>query len=133
MRTRTLLLLAIGCGLAILLAGGIWLFRLVDAPEATAPLRIGESGQAGDLVATVDSVHEQGGVVVVEMSLSGVDDPDVLDGFRLSVLEGLLQPESQRSNPSELPPCRAVTVEEHSCTLTFDVGESSGNTRLLLL
>src|SRR4051794_22678604 len=120
MRTRTLLLLAIGCGLAILLAGGIWLFRLADAPAAAAPLDIGQSGQAGDLVATVEAVHDDAGVLVVDMSLSGVDDPDVLDGFRLSTLDGLLEPQGDLAAHSALPPCHAATVAAQQCALFFD-------------
>lgn len=133
MKTRTLLLLAIGCGLAILLAGGIWLLRLVDAPEAAPPLKVGESGQAGDLVATVEAIHEQDGVLRVEMALSGVEDPDVLDGFRLSILEGLVEPDPDPVTTDDLAPCRAATLAEQSCVLVFDIGETDGSTRLLLL
>ena len=64
MRTRTLLLLAVVCGLAILVAGGIHLLRISG----------GESADADDL------------------AIGGVDDPTGTDGFTLVVSGDVLRP-----------------------------------------
>ena len=47
MKTRTLLLLAVTCGIAILVAGMFVLLRL-DHQTTAAPLGIGQQGVAGD-------------------------------------------------------------------------------------
>ena len=56
MKTRTLLLLSVGCGLAILVAGMVLVLQLAGQPAPAAPLAIGATGQAGDLVVTVRDV-----------------------------------------------------------------------------
>src|SRR3954470_17393994 len=83
MRTKTLLLLAVGCGLVILLAGGIQLLRVGGQEQSAKVLSTGQAGKAGDvtveLVSTTVGQDDLNAVVRV----GGVDDPDGLDGFTL--------------------------------------------------
>jgi len=90
MRTRTLLMLSIACGLAILLAGGIQLLRIANQEPATA-LTIGGTGQAGDAVVVVTGFGEHDDFAIVDVTLSGVDDPDGLSGFRLQAPNTLVE------------------------------------------
>jgi hypothetical protein len=127
MRTRTLLLLAVTCGLAILVAGTVQLLRL--AGQETAPvLAIGQRGAAGDAkVLVVDPIDERDGVATVTVTLSGVDDPAGLDGFTL-VGPGRAERPNQRGESA----CEGFTVAPVTCTLTFPTAAMEGNDRVLV-
>jgi hypothetical protein len=126
MRTRTLLLLAIGCGLAVLVAGMFLLLKLDHQKPATI-LGVGETGRAGDAVVQVVSVA--GGVdsMVVTVTLSGVDDPHGTKGFTLVVPGLLLAPVYGASDE-----CVALTERPTTCTLTFATGQAKPGSRMLL-
>lgn len=129
MRTRTLLLLAVTCGLAILLAGGIQLLRLANQ-ETTEALGVGDKGTAGDAVVVVDRIDEDAadGLLVVTVTLSGVDDPDGLEGF---TLVGVPKPvEIQQSSAEDA--CAGFTVAPVTCTLRFPTDEFTTRDRQLL-
>ena len=72
MKTRTLITLAVACGLAILVAGAVFLWRVtahrdqLTVPEIKAP---GQSQQVGPVTATVDSSSDVGTLVVVRVHL----------------------------------------------------------------
>ena len=83
MRTRTLLLLAVTCGLLILVAGGIFFLQLSLQDPKSPPLNVGDSGTAGDVTVTVESVEETDGRMTVTLEIGGIDDDDALDGFTL--------------------------------------------------
>ena len=132
MRTRTLLLLAVGCGLAILLAGGIQLLRLSGEQEQTTEqLELGTVGAAGDLQVTVVRALEENGLMRVEVRLSGVDDPDGLDDFRLVVTGGPIEPLAAAQAGDAA--CDGFTEAEQTCSLVFGTAEVEGSARVLLL
>ena len=85
MKTRTLLLLALGCGLAILLAGGVLLVKLAGQDDPEPPVALGVESSIGDMRVTVLSAAEQptADTLTVELVLGGVDDPDGAAGFEL--------------------------------------------------
>ena len=85
MKTRTLLLLALGCGLAILLAGGVLLVKLAGQDDPEPPVALGVESSIGDMRVTVLSAAEQpsANTLTVELVLGGVDDPDGAAGFEL--------------------------------------------------
>ncbi len=117
MRTRTLLLLAVSCGLVILVAGGFWLLRLDGANETgSVTFAIGDTAQAGDLRITVLSAAEGDGLMEVEVRTSGVEDPRGFDAFTL-LTSDLLSPVDPGDDPAG---CRATTVAEQTCTLRYD-------------
>lgn len=132
MRTRTLLVLAVVCGLAILVAGSVQLLRLTgDADGSSADdLAVGETASAGDLVVTVISAGEAGGFMRVQVRLGGVDDPAAIDGFRLIAPGGAINPLGVDAGDGA---CGAVTVAEHTCTLVFETASAGGTARVLLL
>ena len=81
-RTRTLLLLAVACGLVILVAGVVQLLRIAGQDDAEfSPL--GAEVSVGDLRVVVESYDESGGTATVAVRLGGVDDPDAAADFRL--------------------------------------------------
>lgn len=127
MRTRTLLLLAIGCGLAILIAGGVQLLR-VGGQKATAPsLNVGQPGKAGDV--TVTLLAPAGAVdgttdLSVRVRIGGTDDAKAFDGFTLVGPGKVAKVKSST--------CPGVTVEDAECTLTFATDEMQGTSRQLI-
>jgi hypothetical protein len=126
MRTRTLLLLAVTCGLAILVAGGFQLLRLADQTAVVA-LSVGSTGSAGDATVKVVDFHESAGVAVVTVTLSGVDDAKGLDGFRLQTVDELLAP-----NQHDPRACTGFSFVPATCTLSFGTSGAKGASRQLV-
>src|SRR3954451_13342201 len=123
-KTRTLLLLAVACGLAILVAGSIKVFLIAD--EKSPPqLGIGESATIGDMKVTVDSVERRNGQTLVSVDLVGVDDPDGATSWVLGVLGSQLKPLEPPSQAGA--PCGATTKSTPTdCVLAFATDEAKG-------
>lgn len=127
MRTRTLLLLAVVCGLAILAAGVVQLLRIASDDDAGDRLHsVGETVQIGDLTVEVTGYRESAATGAAEVRLGGVDDADGSEPFRL-VVGG----EALRADAAAPAACGATTVTEQSCTLTFPLGDAPGGIRVL--
>jgi hypothetical protein len=126
-RTRTLLLLAVACGLVILVAGVVQLLRIAGQDEPAPAAQIGEPVRVGDLTVTVDSYSERDDRGVVELSLGGVEDPAGTADFRLVVPGASLS-----ANGSGSDACAGTTVAQRACSLTFDLGGTEGSSRVLL-
>jgi len=126
-RTRTLLLLAVACGLAILAAGVVQLLRIANQDEAAAVVPIGQAVRVGDMSVTVEAVTERQGSVLVDVQIGGVDDASGSEPFRLVVPSGALVPDGSAGNH-----CGATTVQVQPCTLAFRLGADAGSSRVLL-
>jgi hypothetical protein len=124
MRTRTLLLLAIGCGLAILLAGGIQLLRVGGQQQSTKLLTTGEPGKAGDVTVTLVSSSAASSTLDAVVRIGGIDDPAGLNGFTL-VGPGKVLPVTSST-------CSGITVAPVDCALTFATGGMAGTSRQLI-
>lgn len=128
MRTRTLLLLAIVCGLAILIAGGIQLLRVGNQESSSTLLVQGQPGKAGDVTVTLMSSTvpstTAGSRLVTTVTLGGVNDPDGLDGFTL------VGPGKVASVTSST--CAGITVAPVECELTFATDGMQGSSRQLI-
>lgn len=131
MRTRTLLLLAVTCGMLILIAGSIQLFRIAGQDTPTPPLGVGGTGRAGDAVVTVDSVAGTDTTFVVTVTLSGVDDTAGLAGFTLVGVDVAVKP--LPAGDADQSSCVGFTVAPVQCTLHFDSSEFPTADRQLLL
>jgi hypothetical protein len=127
MKTRTLMLLALACGLAIMLAGAVFLFQLTTQDELAEPIPIGVPTGVGDMEVTVEAWEEEGRSLLVTVRIGGVDDSDGGNGFRLIAAGRPLVPE--RIDDEGV--CRATTVEVESCVIQFDVSSADGNSRVL--
>jgi hypothetical protein len=127
MKTRTLLLLALGCGLAILLAGGVLLVMLVGQDDPAPPVALGAETSIGDMRVIVLGATERDDdpdTLLAEIVLGGVDDRDGAAGFEL-IASGRPIP------PGDASTCGTTTVEPRPCTLVFDVSTADGESRVL--
>ena len=124
MRTRTLLLLAIGCGLAILLAGGIQLLRVGGQQQSAKVLSVGQPGKAGDVTVELVSSSVDESEVVAVVRIGGIDDPNGLDGFTLVGPGKVLSVTASN--------CEGITPTTVDCSLTFATSEMVGTSRQLI-
>ena len=114
MKTRTLLLLAVVCGVLILAAGTVQLVRLSGNEHTAATLAVGGAARAGDVTVRLDSVDSSGDQVTARVTIGGVDDPAGLEGFSLVFPQAPLKPQPGR--------CAGITVAPRQCDLVFAAG-----------
>ena len=118
MKTRTLLLLAVGCGLIILVAGSIKVFLIADDKSASN-LTVGGSGEVNGMTVTLESVRRTADQTLVSVSLIGVDDPYGAESFDLGTIDGHLKPKAP--SPGDGDPCAATLKQTLTrCVLAFD-------------
>lgn len=117
------MLLALGCGLAIMLAGAIFLFQLTSQDTIGEPVDVGEPTQVGDMSVAVTSVAEEGGRLTVLLRIGGTADDDPTEGFRLIA--------SGRPISLESSTCPASSEALADCMIAFDVVGADGASRVL--
>lgn len=83
MKTRTLLLLSVACGLIILVAGGVKLLQVATDRTEVPVLSIGDSSRIGDMVVRVESITTVGEGAEARVVMSGVPGELAVDGWRL--------------------------------------------------
>ena len=127
MKTRTLLLLALACGVAIMAAGAAFLVQLSGQDEAEQPVPLGVPVTVGDMRVVVDAAAEREGVLDVTLTIGGVDDADGGDGFRL-IASGRAAPVDSTAPDTR---CAATTVDDQRCVIRFDVSTADGDSRVL--
>jgi len=127
MKTRTLLLLALACGIAIMLAGAVFLFQLATRDAVAEPIAVGSPVEVGDMTVLVEGSSERAGELTVRIRIGGVDDLDGTAGFHL-IASG--RPVS-RSTDDAADACGATTVTDQECVLRFDTSTADGTSRVL--
>ena len=120
------MLLALGCGIAIMLAGAVFLFQLSGQDDLDAAVPIGQSVTVGDMTVVVDDVQESGDVLDVTVTIGGVDDVDGAAPFRL-----IASGRPVTAEPNGATPCGATTVVPVTCHVYFDVRGADGDSRVL--
>jgi hypothetical protein len=126
-KTRTLLLLALACGVAIMAAGAVFLVQLSRQADAAPPVPLGVVTEVGDMRIVVDESVEQDGVLDVTVTIGGVDDADGASGFHLIASGHAAVPESTATAGR----CAGTTIEPQRCTIRFDVSGARGDSRVL--
>ena len=129
MKTRTLLLLSVAVALAILLAGGVFLFQLTSETAAVERAEVGQAVSVGDVDVTVLGVSGGEPILSIDVELGGVDDPAGVDSFALVTGDRRLEPITA---PAE-GRCVDIVVEIQRCRIDFDVSGADGSNRLLVL
>ncbi|HUS44030.1 MAG TPA: hypothetical protein VMY16_15310 [Ilumatobacteraceae bacterium] len=127
MKTRTLLLLSVGVGLMILLAGGVLLLQLANESAAVEPAEVGDVVRVGDVDVVVFGADETDALFSVDVEVGGVDDD--LAGFSLATGDRRLQPVTADADGR----CTEIAVAEQRCRIEFDVSAADGSNRVLIL
>ena len=120
------MLLALACGVAIMLAGALLLFQLTGQDELTEAVPIGEPVTVGDVTVVVEDARESAGVLDVTVTIGGVDAADGAAPFRLIAAGRPVTTESDGASR-----CAAITAAPVTCHLYFDVGVADGDSRVL--
>ena len=125
MKTRTLLLLSVGCGLLILLAGGIKLFQVASDRTDVPVLALGDEALIGDMTVVVTAFESTPAGVEVSVEMSGVSGAAVLEGWTMLGDGELSDPSAAVAegacDGSTLVPGNGETVR---CVLRFPVVEA---------
>lgn len=129
MKTRTLLLLSVGTALMILMAGGALLFQLSNQESTSASVAFGEATRVGDVDVTVAGAEVSDDSLVVSVVLSGVDDIDGIESFRLVTGDRRIDPIAA-PRPGR---CAEITIAEQVCAIEFDISATQGTSRVLVL
>ena len=125
MKTRTLLLLSLGCAIVIL-AAGIGLFVRLGANEVTAaPSEFGDRVEVGDLQVVVSSASREGLMQRISLKVSGIDDREVTDSF--AVISGGVP---LNAEPND---CVAVINTDTSCEVEFVLSTETSEPAVLIV
>ena len=127
MKTRTLLLLSVGVGLMILLAGGVLLLQLSNESAAVEPAEVGDEVQVGDVDIVVLGAQDDGGIFSVDVELGGVADD--IASFTLATGDNRLEPLTAAADGR----CVEITVATQRCGIDFDVSGTDASNRVLVL
>jgi hypothetical protein len=127
-KTRTLILAAMACGLAILVAGGAFLWRVIaNKDELTVPdaTGVGQSQQVGPVSATVTGARDVDGAVVVQVRLQSTESlADAGTGWAFVVGGDIRQPVAVPASGG--PACAGTAVpagRSVDCALAFQPGD----------
>src|SRR5262245_64517429 len=127
MKTRTLLLLALACGVAIMAAGAVFLVQLSSQDDAAPPVPVGTPTHVGDMRVVVDAAVEENGMLDVTVTMGGVSDPDGASGFRLIASGHAALPDESGGADR----CGATTVDARRCVLRLEVSRAAVASRVL--
>lgn len=139
MKTRTLLLLSVGCGLIILLAGGAKLLQVATDRTEVPVLALGSAATIGDMTVSVMRITADtaslmaggtgaltGNGTLVEITMTGVPGAPVIDDWRLLgdgkvfTASGASGEAGTCGSATRVPPSDAVV----QCTLRFATVET---------
>ncbi|MFM7746066.1 MAG: hypothetical protein ACKO8T_10465 [Actinomycetota bacterium] len=123
MSTRKLILTALLCGLAILIAGGIKLIQVANDEKQVEVLALGDEVTLGDMTVSVLDIDRRPDATLVTVTMTGVDlASGAANGWRL-LADGRVREAVESDDPRA---CRAVTATESTkCTVRFDSAESA--------
>ncbi len=125
MKTRTLLLLSLGCAIVIL-AAGIGLFVRLGANDATTvPSEFGDRVEVGDLQVVVSNALREGLKQRISVTVAGIDDREVTDSFAV-ISSGV----SLNAEPND---CVAVIDADTSCEFEFVLSTETSEPAVLIV
>jgi hypothetical protein len=131
MSTRKLILTALVCGIAIVLAGGIKLFQVARDTTKVTVLGLGDPATLGDMTVSVLGVTSQADRTVVTVSMAGIDGADAVEGWRMLSGGKVTEVAPQPWTGVDAPACSTTTVTGGKCSLVF--GSSAGTVTVAYL
>ena len=123
MSTRKLILTALLCGLAILIAGGVKLIQVANDEAEVEVLAFGDEATLGDMTVSVIDIDRRPDATLVTVTMTGVDlTSGAAGGWRL-LADGRVQ---EPAKSSEVNGCTTVAAGSPTrCTVGFEAVESA--------
>lgn len=121
MSTRKLILTALICGLAIMLAGGIKLFQVANDSSEVVISPLGVEQTLADMTVTVTDVDQQQALTRVTVTMFGVEGGDAQEGWRLLAGGKVLSPNITQSEQCET----TRRVDAIECGIEFPASEGT--------
>lgn len=115
MSTRKLILTALVCGLAIMLAGGFKLFQVATEDVEAVVYDLGSEQTLGDMKVTVLEVQQSDAETTVSVRMRGVEGADGYEGWKL-LADGKL---SDPIVTADTPPCVTKVAQYVECEIPF--------------
>ena len=133
MSTRKLIMAALLCGVAIMVAGGAKLALTLAERTEVVVLGFGEQARLGDMTVAVTDVSEVGTLTAVTVTMVGVDGADAREGWRLLAGGKVVSPvEPPRDSTAGAPPCVTTSeTEQIRCTVWFPAAEGTATVAYL--
>ena len=103
--------------------------QLANEQAAVEPTVLGEATDVGDVTVTVFGLVDETSVVGVDVEISGVNDIDGTESFRLVTGDQSLIPESAPADGR----CIEITEAVQRCLLEFDMSEVETSSRFLVM
>lgn len=137
MSTRKLILTALVCGLAILLAGGIKLFQVAADDKQVEVLSFGDTATLGDMTVAVLAIDASADATSVTVTMTGVDLAEgAASGWRMLADGKVSEPlenkvseplENKVSEPSQQgQTCGSVSASKVTrCVVRFAAADSA--------
>lgn len=133
MSTRKLILTALLCGLAILIAGGVKLIQVANDETEVQVLALGDEATLGDMTVSVLAIDRRPDATLVTVTMTGVDLAEgAADGWRLLGDGRVQEPANgdgrvqEPANNSDNDGCTAVRAGSPTrCTVRFEAVESA--------
>ncbi len=123
MSTRKLILTALVCGLAILIAGGIKLIQVANDEKQVEVLSLGADVTLGDMTVSVLDIDRRPDATLVTVTMTGVElSSGAADGWRL-LADGRVQEPAESSDGDGCTAVEATTPTR--CTVRFEAVDSA--------
>jgi hypothetical protein len=121
MRTKTLIMWSLVCGVVILAAGGFKLLQIAADDATVEFLAAGVEAEVGGATVAAVSLRDEPGATYVTVSMAGVDAGDAVASWRLLALGVVHQPGSVAA--ADGGPCAATVQSSATCVLEFPATE----------
>lgn len=120
MSTRKLILTALVCGLAIMIAGGVKLFQVARDDAKVEVLAFGTTVQVADMTVSVEAVKVTQSATFVTVTMFGVENADAFEGWRLLTGGEVLAPVVGDDPLPGLNLCTVTRIDGGApCTVVF--------------
>jgi hypothetical protein len=120
--TRRLIIVALLCGLAILVAGGIQLFRISGGEDRVVEvLAEGQTATVGGVTLAVESSARDAAEIVAEVTFAPAEQRTTVDADHFQLLVGgeLSPPSTGAAEPGDCPATLVVEQAGLRCRLRF--------------
>jgi hypothetical protein len=126
MSTRKLILTALVCGLAVMLAGGIKLFQMATEDVEAVVFSLGTSQTLADMTVSVTDVEQEADATLVTVTMVGVEGANAAEGWRLLANGTVISPLLTKTD------CQNTTTDAvMTCVVGFP--ESTGSVTVAYL